>query len=126
MRTRLDLDKTLREIIGNGNVYFQPPENLKMNYPCIRYSLYDIQALHGDNLPYIKSPEYQLILIDPNPDNEFVGKLAQRGYLGIVKISIRRRHQFFKVGFRHIVGEEAQKFKAQFRIRQIFPSRIKL
>lgn len=77
MRTRLDLDKTLREIIGNGNVYFQPPENLKMNYPCIRYSLYDIQALHGDNLPYIKNPEYQLILIDPNPDNEFVGKLAE-------------------------------------------------
>lgn len=76
MRTRLDLDRTLKEIIGEGNVYFQPPENLKMSYPCIRYSLYDIQALHGDNLPYIKSPEYQLILIDPNPDSDFVGIIS--------------------------------------------------
>lgn len=77
MRTRAELDNTLRDILGTGNVYFQPPENLKMQYPCIRYTLYDIQVLHGDNRPFIKNPEYQLTLIDPNPDSEFVAKLAE-------------------------------------------------
>lgn len=76
MNTRLDLDRVLRNIIGESNVYFQPPENVKMIYPCIRYSLYDIQTLHGDNLPYIKSSEYQLILIDPDPDNKYVDALS--------------------------------------------------
>ena len=77
MRTRLDLDDTLREIMGDkGSVYFQSPENLKMKYPCIRYSLYDIYNFAGDNFPYMQSPAYQLILIDPNPDNVYVEKIA--------------------------------------------------
>lgn len=81
MRTRLDLDAVLREIMGeNGFVYFQPPSNVRMKYPCVRYSLYDIQNGHGDNLPYLQNPAYQLILIDPNPDNEFVGKLSALPY----------------------------------------------
>ena len=77
MRTRLDLDEVLRGIMGDtGAVYFQPPTNIRMTYPCIRYSLYDIQNGHGDNLPYLQNPAYQLILIDPNPDNEYVEKIA--------------------------------------------------
>ena len=77
MRTRLELDVTLREIMGDkGAVYFQPPESICMKYPCIRYSLYDIQIGHGDNLPFLQNPAYQLILIDPNPGNEYVEKIA--------------------------------------------------
>lgn len=81
MTTRLDLDKTLRDIMGEkGAVYFQPPESIRMKYPCIRYSLYDIQNGHGDNFPYLQNPAYQLILIDPNPDNEYVAKIAALPY----------------------------------------------
>ena len=77
MRTRLELDKILRDILGTtGKVYFQPNENVKMRYPCIRYSLYDIENGHGDNLPFLQNAAYQLILIDPNPDNEYVAKIA--------------------------------------------------
>lgn len=75
MNTRLGLDATLRDILGSSNVYFQPPENLKMRYPCIRYSLYDIQNGHADNLPYLSNNAYQLILIDPDPDNPYVNKI---------------------------------------------------
>lgn len=75
MNTRLGLDAILRDILGSSNVYFQPPENLKMRYPCIRYSLYDIQNGHADNLPYLSNNAYQLILIDPDPDNPYVNKI---------------------------------------------------
>ena len=76
MRTRMYLDDILRTIIGNGNVYFQPGTNVTMKYPCIRYSLYDILNDSGDNLPYKQHQAYQVILIDPNPDNEFWEKIA--------------------------------------------------
>ena len=34
---RLQLHEILVGILGNENVYFQPPANLVMQYPCIRY-----------------------------------------------------------------------------------------
>ena len=39
MSKRIDLGNKLKEILGSSNVYFQPPDNLKMVYPCIRYRL---------------------------------------------------------------------------------------
>jgi len=33
MGTRLELQNLLENILGSRNVYFQPPENLKLNYP---------------------------------------------------------------------------------------------
>lgn len=81
MNTRLALDSVLRQIMGEeGKVYFQPPLSIRMTYPCIRYSLYDIQNGHGDNFPYLQNPAYQLILIDPNPDSQYIGKIAALPY----------------------------------------------
>ena len=42
MKTRLELDEELVKILGSKNVYFQPPESLKLNYPAIVYSLSNI------------------------------------------------------------------------------------
>lgn len=49
MRTREDLQKKLVEIIGNNNVYFQPPSNVQMKYPAIRYQLDSIELRRADN-----------------------------------------------------------------------------
>ena len=76
MRTRIDLDNAFREILGNGNVYFQPGENVEMRYPCIRYSVYDVMNAGADNLPYLQNPAYQVILIDPDPDNDHWKQLS--------------------------------------------------
>lgn len=37
MNRRYELQAVLEGILGSGNVYFQPPENLKMRYDCIVY-----------------------------------------------------------------------------------------
>lgn len=34
MNRRYELQAVLEGILGSGNVYFQPPENLKMRYDC--------------------------------------------------------------------------------------------
>ena len=40
-RLRLDgiLRRVLQETVGEIHLYYQPPANLKMQYPCIRYDL---------------------------------------------------------------------------------------
>lgn len=74
MRTRLDLDEVLRALCDN--VYYQPPESVRMKYPAIRYSRYDIDQQHADNIPYMQSPAFQVIVIDPDPDSKIVDGVA--------------------------------------------------
>ena len=80
MASRLELQTELEEILGSRNVYFQPPESVKMKYPAIRYSLSNIENTHADNRTYKQSKAYELILIDPDPDSEYADKLSQLPY----------------------------------------------
>lgn len=69
MNRRLDLSLILREILGSPNVYFQPPESIKMKYPCIRYSLSNVDAKYADNKIYADKDRYSIIVIDKDPDS---------------------------------------------------------
>ena len=53
MNKRLELQTKLENLFGNRRVYYQPPENLKMEYPCIRYSKSDIISRHADDIKYV-------------------------------------------------------------------------
>ena len=77
MITRLELHEKLCELLGSRNVYFQPPEGLKMSYPCIRYNVYDIYNRHADDGPETQFDSYQLVVIDPNPDGELKNKVKK-------------------------------------------------
>ena len=70
MGTRLQLDQELRKIVPN--VYFQPPESLKMRYPCILYERSTGVSQHADNLVYRHTTEYQLTYITKDPDDAVV------------------------------------------------------
>lgn len=74
---RLNLDKILREILGTSNVYFQPPDTIKMKYPAIVYSRDDIENDHADNGVYMQSTVYQVVVIDRDPDSEIVTKVSK-------------------------------------------------
>lgn len=77
MRDRTKLQKIFEDILGNKNVYFQPPETLKMKYPCIRYSLSDVDKEFGDNIAYNMTKCYDIICISQDPDNDIVQKILQ-------------------------------------------------
>lgn len=76
MSRRLELHKILVELLGSRNVYFQPPTNLQMSYPCIVYSRTAGIARFGDNDPYTKHYRYQVTYIDKNPDSDMIDKLS--------------------------------------------------
>lgn len=77
MAPRLDLHMILRDLLGSSNVYFQPPPNLQMTYPCIRYEREQIDIVHADNKPYKHLRRYQVTVIDENPDSTIVQKIAE-------------------------------------------------
>lgn len=80
MKTRLDLSELLRELLGSNNVYYQPPESLKMSYPAIRYSKSDIDIRHANDGKYIKKPRWEIIVISKLPDNEVIERLLDLEY----------------------------------------------
>lgn len=74
---RIEFDEILREILGSGNVYFQPPESVKMKYPCIVYERTDADTKFANNNPYTFTWAYEVMVIDKNPDSEIPGKIAK-------------------------------------------------
>ena len=63
MNRRYELQAVLEGILGSGNVYFQPPENLKVRYDCIVYERSEIETVHADNAPYRLLDRYQVTVI---------------------------------------------------------------
>lgn len=86
INARLKLQNRLETILGNRNVYFQPPENISMKYPCIRYSLDNIATNKASNSVYKKDYCYTLILIHTDPDNDVVDKILDMKYSRLNKV----------------------------------------
>ena len=76
MNRRLELSALLRDTLGSDNLYFQPPETVKMKYPAIVYSLDNIQNVHADDGVYLSHRRYSVTLIDKNPDSPTVERLS--------------------------------------------------
>lgn len=80
MRPRIELQQMLEDILGSRNVYFNPPTNLTMKYPAIKYSISDMYNDKANNLVYKKDKVYTLIVIDYSPDSEIVNKITDLPY----------------------------------------------
>ena len=76
MNNRIKLHELLCETLGSRQVYFQPPESVKMKYPAIVYSRNRIDNEHADDGVYIQSPSYSITVIDKNPDSEIVENIS--------------------------------------------------
>lgn len=76
MGSRLNLQILLEGILESRNVYFQPPESVKMKYPAIVYALDNIENVHADNGVYSSHKHYSVTVIDADPDSNIVDKVA--------------------------------------------------
>lgn len=86
MGKRLEFHEVVANIIGitepdgDSHVYFDPPETVKMRYPCVRYSRKDIDTRYANNLIYKQMTAYELILIDKRADSEYIEKILRLPY----------------------------------------------
>ena len=80
MANRLDLQSLLEELLGSRNVYYTPPESIKMQYPAIRYSKKKIESVHADDSKYLMRDCYELIVISRTPDHPVIKQLLALPY----------------------------------------------
>lgn len=82
-RDRSQLQTLLENLLATDDepdktieAYFQPPENVKMSYPCIVYKKDDVQTRFAGNAPYRVTKRWQVTVIDRDPDSEIPDKVA--------------------------------------------------
>ena len=72
-----ELHNLLVSLLGNSNVYYQPPSDTKMNYPAIRYRRIDIFSDKADNKTYLLRNKYEITVISKTPDHPVIEKILQ-------------------------------------------------
>jgi len=80
MNTQPKLQSKLVELLGSNHVYYQAPESLKMEYPCIRYSKSRPDVKHANNIKYVNKECYEIIVIAKRPDNDVIQKILDLPY----------------------------------------------
>ena len=75
MASRLELHEELCDILGSRNAYFQPPASIKLNYPCIVYSISSVNKQNANDQMYKSMNEYKVVVIDTDPDSEIPSKI---------------------------------------------------
>jgi len=75
MSSRLNLHKELVDILGSSNVYFQPPESIKLVYPCIIYERNGGETIFSGDMPYLYKKRYSVTIITKDPDSDLVDKM---------------------------------------------------
>lgn len=74
---RLELHAELCKVLGSTNVYFQPPESIKMKYPAIVYSRENINNTFANDTVYLQSYSYMITVIDRDPDSDIVERVSK-------------------------------------------------
>ena len=77
---REQLQTILEGIPGVKKVYFQPPESVKLEYPCIIYHLQNVNTVYANDDPYKNMDAYSLMIIDRNPDSSIRFEIEKLRY----------------------------------------------
>lgn len=80
MRPYNELCEKLKAIPGVKAVYYMPPENLKMVYPCIRVKLAKDKPIYASNRIHINTNRYTVTLITTDPISSIPDAIRDIGY----------------------------------------------
>lgn len=77
MNKRLELQHKLEELVGNSNVYFQPPASVKLLYPCVVYTVGSGDAKYANDLTYRYINSYDVIFIYKRPNLDIIDQVLR-------------------------------------------------
>ena len=99
MASRHKLHDELIKALGNNRVYFQPPESVKLKYPCIIYKRATGFERNADDESYLMRIRYTITLIDPNPDSQIIEKIRRIHYCAFDRhyVADNLNHDVFNV-----------------------------
>lgn len=98
---RLELHTMLQNIVGNNNVYYQPPSTITMTYPAIVYTRSNINNIYADDDVYNQTRDYQITVIDKDPDSLIVDKISRVKRITFVRhfASDNLNHDVFSIHY---------------------------
>lgn len=85
-KRRLKLDKLLRDTLGSNLVYYQSPESVRMEYPCIRYNMAKVPVDYADDRVYLIRARYIVTYITTEPDDEMKEQLVEALQTPVIQI----------------------------------------
>lgn len=69
------------------HAYFQPPESVKMQYPCFVYHRANDEIIHGNDRPYLKKEVYEVTYITREAE-----PILPEAMKGLPNVSFNRRY----------------------------------
>ena len=97
---REELQELLVSTVGTIPVYYQPPENVKMTYPCFIISLDDTDIIYADGHPYYSRARFILTYITRSVNDEIISTLLNmKRYISFDRVytADNLRHYVFNV-----------------------------
>lgn len=76
MADRLRLHDELLTFLPN--VYFQPPSNIKLIYPCIVYGKTGRNRHYANDVVYLSQQGYNITVIERDPDSKVAGSIERK------------------------------------------------
>lgn len=77
---RQELHEKLVSILGSRNVYFQPPESVKIQYPALIYSMAQDKVRYASNNKYKTDLRYTCTYVTKSPDDGKLDEFLQLPY----------------------------------------------
>lgn len=88
---RLNLHEELEAVFPSGyrhNLYYQPPANISLQYPCIEYSFDGVKKVYADNRTYLKSYIFTGTVISKNVDDPIFDSLIELEGFRIIRRAV--------------------------------------
>lgn len=76
-RSSQELQTIFEELLESRNVYYNPPESVKMKYDAIVYTRAGIDNRFANNNVYNQSYRYEVTVITRDPDVSIVDKISK-------------------------------------------------
>ena len=74
-KQRMVVQDKLETLNNVRKVYYQPPASIKIEYPCVIYTLSNYLSNRANNRLYLDWPRYTVTVIDKNPESEIPDQL---------------------------------------------------
>lgn len=102
MSNRDEFDRKLRVVLGSTNTYFQPPESVKLKYPCFVYEFSRDTGRFANDKSYLTHTGYDVTFISKDPDITLKEELKEAfTYCEWVRafVSDNLNHHIYKIYF---------------------------
>lgn len=82
---RLELSTLLSSIMEEcgeePHLYFQPPESVKLEYPCMIYRLRTMTSRKADDKPYYKTIGFDITYVTRSPNSSVPSRMLSEQYM---------------------------------------------